>query len=119
MRTVHELTGNELDELRDTYFAQLTDLGEENFDSPIDIPMDNVIAHYEATYFTEDDFFCNQPPKPKTYTRDEIITITNNMHQYGGGFMKALSECIHRADHENLVKLQSVFADDFEKYLKF
>lgn len=41
------------------------------------------------------------------------------MHRYGGGFMKALSECIHRADHENLVKLQSVFADDFEKYLKF
>lgn len=57
--------------------------------------------------------------RTKTYTRDEIITIANNMHRYGGGFTKALSECIHRADHENLIKLQSVFADEFEKYLKF
>lgn len=119
MKTVFDLNENELEELREAYFAQLTDLGEENFDSSNDIPMDNVIAHYEGTYFTEDDFFCNQQPEPRTYTRDEIITITNNMHQYGGGFMKALSECIHRADNENLVKLQSVFADDFEKYLNF
>lgn len=60
MRTVHELTKDELEELRYNYFAQLTDLGEENFDSPNDIPMENVISHYEGTYFVEDDFFCNQ-----------------------------------------------------------
>lgn len=117
MKSVHELSQDELDELRDNYFAQLIDLGEEDFNSSDEIPMENIIFCYEGIYFTEDDFFCNQQPEPKTYTRDEIITITNNMHRYGGGFMKALSECIHRADHENLVKLQSVFADDFEKYL--
>ena len=119
MKTVHELNQNELEELRESYFYQLEDLGEEDFESPHDIPMGNVISHYEGISFVEDDFFCNQPEEPTTYTRDEVITITNNMHRYGGGFMKALSECIHRADHENLVKLQSVFADDFKKYLNF
>ena len=119
MKSIHELSKDELEELRDTYFAQLNDLGEEDFNSSDEIPMENIISHYEGTYFVDDDFFCNQPPEPTTYTRDEIITITNNMHRYGGGFMKALSECIHRADHENLTKLQSVFADDFERYLKF
>lgn len=65
MRTVHELTANELEELRETYFDQLTDLGEENFDSSDEIPMQNVIAHYEGTYFVDDDFFCNQPTESK------------------------------------------------------
>lgn len=59
MRTVHELTENELEELRDNYFAQLTDLGEEEFESSEDIPMTNVIAHYEGVMFVEEDFFCN------------------------------------------------------------
>lgn len=54
----------------------------------------------------------------KTYTKDELLTITDNMSRFGGGFIKALSEAIHRADDENLKKLQSVFADEFEKYLK-
>lgn len=62
MKSVHELSQDELEELRDNYFAQLTDLGEENFDSSDEIPMQNVIAHYEGTYFVEDDFFCNQQP---------------------------------------------------------
>ena len=83
--------------------------------------IDNLISDYEAVNPPIKDVwgFVEQSPEPKTYTRDEIITITNNMHRYGGGFMKALSECIHRADHENMMKLQSVFADDFERYLKF
>ena len=118
MKTVHELNQNELEELRESYFYQLEDLGEEDFESSDEIPMENVISHYEGISFVEDDFFCNQQPEPTTYTRDEIITITNNMHQYGGGFMKALSECIHQAYPENLVRLQSVFADDFERYFK-
>lgn len=117
MKSVHELTGNELEELRDNYLFYKYD-SEEDFD-PADTSMSEVISYYEGIYFTEDEFFCNQPSNPKTYTRDEIITITNNMYRYGGGFMKALSECVHRADHENLIKLQSVFADEFEKYLKF
>ena len=61
MKSVHELNESELEELRDAYFHQLKDQGEEPFlKDPTDIPMDNIIAHYEGTYFVEDDFFCNQ-----------------------------------------------------------
>jgi hypothetical protein len=60
MKTVHELTTQELEELRDTYFAQLQDQGEEDeIHSPHEIPMENVIQHYEGIMFVEDDFFCN------------------------------------------------------------
>jgi hypothetical protein len=55
----------------------------------------------------------------KNYTPKELQTITDNMRRYGGGFMKALSETIIKADAQNLQKIQSVFAGDFEKYLKF
>ena len=60
MRTVHELNQNELEELRESYFYQLEDLGEEDFNSSDEIPMDNVKVHYEETYFVDEDFFCNQ-----------------------------------------------------------
>lgn len=60
MKTVHELTAQELEELRDTYFAQLQDTGEEEeINSPHEIPMDIIYNHYEGVMFTEDDFFCN------------------------------------------------------------
>lgn len=64
MRTVHELNIDELEELRGAYFAQLDECGDEDvlgdITEPEDIPMGNVIAHYEDVYFVEDDFFCNQ-----------------------------------------------------------
>lgn len=64
MRTVHELTENELEELRNTYFCLLLDSGDDELLNGInwesDIPMSNVKAHYEGTYFVEDDFLCNQ-----------------------------------------------------------
>jgi len=59
MRTVHDLTTEELEELRDSYFSQLTDNGEEELQSPQDIPMEDIIRHYEGVMFVEDDFFCN------------------------------------------------------------
>ena len=60
MKTVHELSTQELEELRDTYFAQLQDQGEEDeINSSHEIPMENVIQHYEGIMFVEDDFFCN------------------------------------------------------------
>lgn len=46
MKSVHDLTTDELEELRDIV-------------SPDEIPMENVISHYEGTYFVEEDFFCN------------------------------------------------------------
>ena len=54
-----------------------------------------------------------------SYSRDEILKITDNMKRFGGGFIKALSEAIAKADEENLEKLRNSFGDEFEKYLKF
>jgi len=62
MKSVHELNTDELEELRDSYYYQLLDTDEEvlgDIECPQDIPMENVIAHYEGTYFVEEDFFCN------------------------------------------------------------
>lgn len=60
MKTVHELSTQELEELRDTYFAQLQDQGEEDeINSSHEIPMENVIQNYEGVMFVDDDFFCN------------------------------------------------------------
>ena len=48
MKTVYDLNEDELEELRSAYFEQLKDLGEENFNNPQEIPMTNVIVHYEG-----------------------------------------------------------------------
>lgn len=62
MRTVNELTQDELEELRWNYFYQLLDGDEEvlgDIDEPSKIPLENIIAHYEGIYFVEEDFSCN------------------------------------------------------------
>jgi hypothetical protein len=64
MKSVHELSAEELQELRSNYFHRhLTDDEiEENdwsYESEEDIPMEEVIDFYEGTYFVEEDFFCN------------------------------------------------------------
>lgn len=62
MKTVHELSKNELDELRESYFCELQETdGDvlENIESANEIPIENVINHYDGIYFVEDDFFCN------------------------------------------------------------
>lgn len=66
MRSVYELTTDELHELRSRLFHQMLDDGsiEEVFESDVeyeeDIPLDFLQAHYSDTFFVEDDFFCNQ-----------------------------------------------------------
>lgn len=61
--SVDELTQEQLEELRDSYFHQLIDGGDEEvldgIESAEGIPMANVKAHYEGVYFVEDDFFCS------------------------------------------------------------
>lgn len=63
MKTVHDLTQQELEELREAYFEQLRDTADEDVLGDImfayEIPMTNVKAYYEDTYFVEEDFFCN------------------------------------------------------------
>ena len=56
---------------------------------------------------------------PYSYSRDEILKITDNMKRFGGGFIKSLSEAIVKADEENLEKLRNSFGEEFEKYLNF
>lgn len=59
-RDVRELNKDELDELRETYYWQLVDTGEdEGIDGPEDIPDDVLFDHYAGISFVEEDFFCN------------------------------------------------------------
>lgn len=48
--------------------------------------------------------------------QDTKLAITDNMRTYGGGFVKALAECILRADKGNFYKLQDSFGEYFEEY---
>ena len=66
MKSVHELTQNELEELRSRWYSQHEDEGslEEVMDmegeiNEENIPMDIVKTYYEGTFFVEEDFFCN------------------------------------------------------------
>ena len=66
MKSVHELTQNELEELRSRWYSQHEDEGslEEVMDmegeiNEEDIPMDIVKTYYEGTFFVEEYFFCN------------------------------------------------------------
>ena len=68
MKSVHELSQDELNELRSRWYSQHEDDGSLNEVMDIeddvelseeDIPMDIIVAYYEGTYFVEEDFFCN------------------------------------------------------------
>lgn len=63
--TVYELSSEELDELRSSWYHQHLDDGslEEvmgyNCDDEDSVPIDLVISYYEGTTFVKEDFFCN------------------------------------------------------------
>lgn len=57
MKTVEELSQNELDELRSSYWMMGID--EDTEIRKEDIPMDVVKRYYKDILFTKDDFFCN------------------------------------------------------------
>ena len=52
------------------------------------------------------------------YTRNQILEINENAQKYGGSFIKLLAEALMRADLENAKKLESLFKEDFDKYLE-
>ena len=59
---VSELNPEQLEELRESYFQQLLETDSdvlEGIDSSEQIPMNNIIAHYEGVYFVEEDFSCS------------------------------------------------------------
>jgi hypothetical protein len=65
MKTVHDLTQDELEELRSRWYYQHLDDGSLEevagfaAESDTEIPMDVVITYYEGTFFVAEDFFCN------------------------------------------------------------
>ena len=62
MKSVHELSQDELNELRSRWYSQHEDDGslEEIMGREVeDVPMDIVVAYYEDTYFVEEDFWIN------------------------------------------------------------
>jgi hypothetical protein len=69
MKTVHELNTNELEELRDRFFDQLEEQGEDEvlgeYTEASQIPMSNVKVHYEGTHFVDEDFWCNEQQETK------------------------------------------------------
>ena len=48
--------------------------------------------------------------------RDMDMKIADNMETYGGGFVKALAECVRRSDSVNLLKLRDAFPQLFSEY---
>lgn len=65
MKSVHELSAEELQELRSRWYHQhlddgtLEEVAGREVEDEEEIPMDIVIAYYEGTSFVEEDFFCN------------------------------------------------------------
>lgn len=60
-KDVHDLTRDELNELKESYFWQdeTQDILQGDFASPEEIPDDIIFEHYENVYFVDEDFFCN------------------------------------------------------------
>jgi pyruvate/2-oxoacid:ferredoxin oxidoreductase beta subunit len=50
------------------------------------------------------------------FERDLKIKIAEEMMAYGGSFVKALAECIYRADNNNLRTLSEAFYHYFTRY---
>ncbi len=48
--------------------------------------------------------------------QDLKLDIVDNMETYGGSFVKALAECIVRADRDNLAKIEEAFQEYIIEY---
>tara|TARA_R110000868_G_scaffold38450_4_gene134533 strand:+ start:953 stop:1156 length:204 start_codon:yes stop_codon:yes gene_type:complete len=65
MRNVHQLSQEELEELRSRWYHQHLDDGSldevmgKEIESELEVPMDVVKSYYDGTLFVEEDFFCN------------------------------------------------------------
>jgi hypothetical protein len=49
---------------------------------------------------------------------EEEFRVVENMHRYGGSFVKSLSEAFSHADQINFKKLKDAFPDYWEEYSK-
>ena len=46
---------------------------------------------------------------PASFELADVQTAANNMIKHGGSFVKFIGEALHKADHENTVKLITAF----------
>ena len=74
MKTVRELTRDEINELKGTMFFEDIDC---NIEEPSDYTDEEVFNKFEGVNFTEDDFFCNQG-------KENNMKIYNYMCPYSG-----------------------------------
>lgn len=61
-RTVHDLTPEELDELRASYYEQLDETDDdviEDVSSYEEVTDEMLFNHYDGVSFVREDFFCN------------------------------------------------------------
>lgn len=60
MKTVYDLTREQLEELKNSFFWQdeTQDILEGAYTSPEEIPDYIIFEHYDGICFTDDDFFC-------------------------------------------------------------
>jgi len=49
---------------------------------------------------------------------DEIYQVATAMEMFGGGFVKALSKALIRADSDNTQRIKKAFPEYWAKYLK-
>lgn len=61
MRTVRELTQDELNELKTALFYEqdASEIFDNDIQYPEQIPNEFVYRHYDDVFFVNDDFFCN------------------------------------------------------------
>lgn len=60
MKTVYDLTREQLEELKNSFFWQdeTQDILEGAYTSPEEIPDSIIFEHYDGVCFDDDDFFC-------------------------------------------------------------
>lgn len=58
MRTINQLTENEFEELRVTYFYELLE-NDQLINHPSEITNEQLLNHYRGISFVDEDFFCN------------------------------------------------------------
>jgi len=49
---------------------------------------------------------------------DEKYYVQTGMETYGGSFVKALGQCVARADPQNLAKIKETWPKYWEEYLQ-
>ena len=47
---------------------------------------------------------------------DEAMDVAKSMEKYGGSFVKALAQCIYKADPFNLKKIRNTFSNYWVEY---